>query len=110
MEHHDGRPEQHDREPRESAHHGLERSCHALLLGSNDIVVLDEVDVAISFGLLSLDSVLEMIALRPQHVELVLTGRQAPPELIARADLVTEMREVAHYYRDGVLARSGIEY
>lgn len=94
----------------ERSHHGLERCCEALLGGHDDVVVLDEVDVAISFGLLSTDDVLQLIELRPPHVELVLTGREAPFGLVQRADLVTEMREVKHYYREGVLSRPGIEY
>lgn len=91
------------------AHRGLERAREAMLSGKYDIVVLDEVNVTIWFGLLSVDDLLGFLDQRPEHVEVVLTGRRAPPELIARADLVTEMREVKHYYEQDVLARVGIE-
>jgi cob(I)alamin adenosyltransferase len=95
------------------AHSGLERAQQAMLGltpdGSYDIVVLDEVNVAIWFGLLTVEEVLAFLDARPDHVEVILTGRRAPQELIERADLVTEMREVKHYYRQGVVARDGIE-
>nr|HID12935.1 cob(I)yrinic acid a,c-diamide adenosyltransferase [Anaerolineae bacterium] len=91
------------------ARRGLERAREAMLSGRYDIVVLDEVNVAIWFGLLTVEEVLAFLDQRPEHVEVILTGRRAPPELIGRADLVTEMREVKHYYQQGVLAREGIE-
>ncbi len=91
------------------AHQGLERAREAMLSGQYDIVVLDEVNVTIWFGLLDVEEVLAFIDQRPEHVEMILTGRRAPQELIERADLVTEMREVKHYYQQGVLARKGIE-
>jgi cob(I)alamin adenosyltransferase len=94
----------------ELARHGLAISRGVLSPGAFDVVVLDEIDVAIWFGLITTDEVLEIVDSRPVHVELVLTGRQAPAALVERADLVTEMREVKHYYREGVLARPGIEY
>lgn len=77
--------------------------------GGCDILILDEICGAIDLGLLSLTDVMELIALKPPGTELVLTGRNAPSELIDRADLVTEMREVKHYYKAGVPARIGIE-
>jgi cob(I)alamin adenosyltransferase len=95
---------------RDRAAYGLERCSLAALSGDYDVVVLDEIDVASAFGLLSTDDVLAMVDARPPHVELVLTGRSAPHDLVQRADLVTEMREVKHYYRNGVLSRPGIEY
>jgi cob(I)alamin adenosyltransferase len=81
-----------------------------MLSGKHDIVVLDEVNVALWFGLLTEDAVLNLIDERPPAVELVLTGRRAPQWLLDKADLVTEMKEVRHYYNDGVEARKGIEY
>jgi len=93
------------------AHRGLERAREAMLglRGQYDVVVLDEVNVAIWFGLLAVEEVLAFLDQRPEHVEVILTGRRAPQELIERADLVTEMREVKHYYQQGVVARRGIE-
>ncbi len=91
------------------AEQGLRCARAAMLSGEYDIVVLDEINVAIWFGLLDSDDVLSLIEQKPARVELVLTGRKAPREIIERADLVTEMREVRHYYARGVMARDGIE-
>jgi len=93
----------------EAAERGLEKCREALESGEYDVVVLDEVNVAVYFGLISLDEVLEVVKSKPEGVELVFTGRYAPKELIQLADLVTEMVEVKHYYTKGVLARDGIE-
>jgi cob(I)alamin adenosyltransferase len=92
------------------AHDGLEHARAAMLSGRYAIVVLDEICVALFFELLTLDEVLALLDERPAGVELVLTGRRAPEALLARADLVTEMREVKHPYSQGVQARQGIEY
>lgn len=81
----------------------------AVVSNEHDIVVLDEVNVALDFGLIELADVLEIIDLKPPPMELILTGRAAPPEIIERADLVTEMREVKHYWKKGVTSRTGIE-
>lgn len=91
------------------ARRGLERARDAMMSGRYEIVVLDEIHVAIWFGLLAIEEALAFLDQRPKHVELVLTGRRAAAELLERADLVTEMREVKHYYRRGVQARDGIE-
>jgi len=91
------------------AHDGLKRAQEAMLSHRYDIVVLDEINVAIWFNLLSVEEVLAFLDQRPEDVEIILTGRRAPPELLERADLVTEMREVKHYFQQGVVARDGIE-
>ena len=91
------------------ARRGLKRALEAMLAGRYAIVVLDEVNVTIWFGLLTVEEVLTFLDRRPDHVEVILTGRRAPQELIERADLVTEMREVKHYYEQNVMARKGIE-
>ena len=78
--------------------------------GRYDVVILDEVNVALSLKLISLEKVLRLIKEKPKHVELVLTGRDAPEEIIEAADLVTEMREIKHPYKKGLPARKGIEY
>jgi cob(I)alamin adenosyltransferase len=80
-----------------------------MLSGDYDIVVLDEANVSIWFGILETEDVLALLDEKPAHVEVILTGRRAPQALIDRADLVTEMREVKHYYQQGVMARVGIE-
>jgi cob(I)alamin adenosyltransferase len=92
------------------AHQGLERARQALLSGQYNIVILDEVNVALWFGLLSITDVLSFLDQRPPQIEVILTGRRAPQELLDRADLVTEMREVKHYHERGVMARQGIEH
>jgi cob(I)alamin adenosyltransferase len=78
--------------------------------GEYDLVVLDEINRALSLGLISVQEVIEALNQRPPGVEVVLTGRQAPDELIAIADIVTEMYLVKHYYQAGVQARRGIEW
>ncbi|MEM3626860.1 MAG: cob(I)yrinic acid a,c-diamide adenosyltransferase [Candidatus Bathyarchaeia archaeon] len=78
--------------------------------GEYDVVILDEVNVALNLKLINIGKVLELIRNKPKHVELVLTGRYAPEEIIAAADLVTEMREIKHPYNKGYKARKGIEY
>jgi cob(I)alamin adenosyltransferase len=95
---------------REDAVAGLERARNAMFSGKHDIVVLDEVNVALWFGLLAEGDVLDFLDERPSSLELVLTGRRAPQALLDRADLVTDMAEVKHYYSKGVVARKGIEF
>jgi cob(I)alamin adenosyltransferase len=75
-----------------------------------DVVILDEVNVALNLKLISVDQVLELIRKKPDHMELVLTGRNAPVEIVQAADLVTEMIEIKHPYNSGFKARKGIEY
>jgi cob(I)alamin adenosyltransferase len=91
------------------ARKGLARCRAAMLSGDYRIVVLDEICLALYFKLLSRAEVEAILEARPADVELVLTGRKAPAWLRRRADLVTEMREVKHYYAAGVGARRGIE-
>jgi cob(I)alamin adenosyltransferase len=92
------------------AREGLDKARDAMHSGRYDVVVLDEICVALHFALLALEDVLALLEERPARVELILTGRRCPAELLDRADLVTEMREVKHPYQQGVLARKGIEY
>ena len=75
-----------------------------------DLVVLDEICVALHEGMISVEQVLDLLDKKPQRLELVLTGRNAPQELIERADLVTEMRMVKHPFNEGIAARPGIEF
>ncbi|MGB9740841.1 MAG: cob(I)yrinic acid a,c-diamide adenosyltransferase [Candidatus Bathyarchaeia archaeon] len=78
--------------------------------GEYDIVILDEVNVALNLNLISLERVLKLIKSKPKHVELVLTGRYAQNEIVEAADLVTEMKEIKHPYNAGYQARKGIEF
>ncbi len=88
---------------------GLAKALEAMLSGEYRIVVLDEVNTAVHFKILPEEEVLDLIDRRPAEVELVLTGRYAPASFIDRADLVTEMKEVKHYFGQGVKAREGVE-
>ncbi len=92
-----------------AARRGLERASEAVRSGLYDVVVLDEANIATSFGLIGVAEVLELMAMKPVGVELVLTGRGADERIVERADLVTEMKEVKHYLSRGVRAREGIE-
>lgn len=91
------------------ARSGLEEVREIILSGRYKLVVLDEANIALYFKLFSVDNLLEIIQIRPKNVELVITGRYAHPKILDEADLVTEMREVKHYYTQGIAARIGIE-
>lgn len=93
----------------DSAQLGLAECREVVLAGNHGMVVLDEANIAVALGLIPLDDLLNLIDVRPAQVELVITGRWAHRYVIDRADLVTEMLEVKHYYHQGVLARTGIE-
>jgi len=97
-------------EDMKSASTGLQRIRTAILSGSYDLVIADELNVTVHMGLLSENDVMHLILQRPDNVELVLTGRYAPESFIEAADLVTEMREIKHYYAtENLQARIGIE-
>lgn len=81
-----------------------------MLSGKYDLVILDEIFVAISHGLITIKQVLDLLNKKPDSVELVLTGRKAPPEIVQRADLVTEMLMIKHPFTEEIGARRGIEY
>ena len=82
----------------------------AIQSGEWDLVVLDEINYAISYGMLAPENVAETLRTRPEMVHVILTGRNAHPLLIELADTVTEMREVKHAYQKGILAQRGIEF
>lgn len=92
------------------AQEALEQAREVVKSGEYDLVILDEVNVALEWKLIQLEDVLSVVDEKPKTVELVLTGRYAHPEVIARADLVTEMKEIKHPYRKGVSGRRGIDY
>ncbi len=93
----------------EMAQKGLARAREVLTGGEADVVILDELNVAMGFNLVKVEQVMELLDIKPPNVELLITGRMAPPELIERADLVTEMTEVKHPFSQGVLARRGVD-
>ena len=74
------------------------------------MVILDEVNIAVHYGLISADDVLKLLDKKPPETEVIITGRYADEKLIKKAGLVTEMREIKHYFKQGVKARKGIEY
>lgn len=88
---------------------GFELAKKEALSGKYKLVVFDELNVALFFGLIKRETVELFLDAVPEEVEVVLTGRNAPEWLVARADLVTEMKEVKHYYQMGTEARRGIE-
>jgi cob(I)alamin adenosyltransferase len=94
----------------EQAQLALKTAREAMLSGKYDMVVLDEVNVAVYFNLIPLDDVVKLVEAKPPELELILTGRYAEAAVIERADLVTEMVKVKHPYDKGVKARKGIEY
>jgi cob(I)alamin adenosyltransferase len=95
---------------REAARRGLIRAAETVADPSLTLVVLDEIVTAVFFTLITIDDVTALIDARQPAQELVLTGRYAPPPLIEQCDLVTEMKEIRHYYQAGVEARKGIEF
>ncbi len=95
---------------RELAERGWRRAEEVVRAGDADLLILDEINVAVSFGLIELAKALSFMREKPPCLELILTGRYAPQEMIDLADTVTEMREIRHHYSRGVAARKGIEY
>ena len=94
---------------RKAALDGYEEVKGILLSGQYDVVILDEANVAAHYGLITAQELLELMELKPKKVELVITGRYADERVMQAADLVTEMREIKHYGKQGVSARRGIE-
>jgi len=101
-----GRPSEEDLV---AARRGLNQIKKILKAGKHAVVILDEASVAVSLNLFSESELLEIIDRRPDNVEIIITGREAGPRIIEAADLVTEMKEIKHYFKSGVEARVGIE-
>jgi len=97
-------------EEREEAEAALAAAREAVVSGKYDLVMLDEVNVALGWNLIELEEVIKLIEDKPPHVELILTGRYADNRLLEMADLVTEMVKIKHPYDKGIKARKGIEY
>lgn len=95
---------------RHAAQEALDAARTEIFSGKYDLIILDEILYAIHYGLVALDDVLDLLARKPENLHLVLTGRNAPPEIIERADLVTEMREIKHPFTKGIPAQKGIEF
>ena len=89
---------------------GFQKAKEIILSKKYDLVILDELNVALDFELVGLEEVFSFIKKHKDDLELVITGRSAPPELLEVADLVTEMKEIKHYYQKDISAREGTEY
>jgi cob(I)alamin adenosyltransferase len=100
-----------DPEPEDiqAAREGLQEVREIMCSGEYQVIILDEANIATYYNLFSVDNLLDFIRAKPEEVELVITGRRADPRVIEEADLVTEMKEIKHYYQNGVQARDGIE-
>ena len=103
------RPEAEEEEERREAEAALAKAREVITSGEYDIVLLDEINVAVDYGLIKLDDVIDLIKSRPSHVEVILTGRYADNRLLELADQITEMVKVKHPYDSGIHARQGID-
>jgi cob(I)alamin adenosyltransferase len=97
-------------EHEKAAEDALKYAEELMLSGKYDILILDELNVAVSIGLLEIDDVMKLLDKKPADMDIVITGRGADQKLIDRADLVTEMKEIKHPYQKGILAQKGIDY
>jgi cob(I)alamin adenosyltransferase len=95
---------------RQAAREALARAREEITSGRWDMIILDEINYAVGFGLVSEEEVLELIEMKPPILHLVLTGRNATERVIEKADLVTEMREIKHPYASGIKAQKGVEF
>ena len=98
-----------DQEDFDRAKSGLKKCTKAMLSGEFTVIILDEINVAMYFKLLTEKEIHDFLDKKPDSIEVILTGRYAPDSIIERADLVTEMKEIKHYHNKGVQARKGIE-
>lgn len=94
----------------ELAQKGLDKAKKAIKSGKYDMVILDEINVALDFKLIDLQKVIDIIKNKPAGIDLILTGRYAPLEIVELADTVSEVKEVKHHYKAGIKDRAGIEY
>lgn len=103
-----------NRKPNENdmkiASHAWEFSKDQIASGEYDMIILDEINYAVSYGLIPVEEVVEVVKSRPRHLHMVLTGRNAHPRIIEMADLVTEMKLIKHPFRSGIKAQEGIEF
>ena len=95
---------------KKAAHETLEKACEAIKSGEWDVIILDEINYAMKFGLIEKKEMLSLLDEKPETLHLILTGRDAVPELIEKADLVTEMHLVKHPFKRGIKAQKGIEF
>jgi len=94
----------------EMAQKGLAAAEKAIKSGKYDMVILDEINVALDFKLISLPEIIALIKSKPANLDVILTGRYAPAEIIEIADTVSDIQEIKHHYNKGIKDRAGIEY
>lgn len=94
----------------EAAHKGFNEVTEVITSNKADMVIMDEVCIALHYHLFELEELISLLKMKPPGMEVILTGRYAPVELFEHADLITEMREIRHYYNRGIEARKGIEF
>ena len=92
-----------------AARNGLKKMKDILISGEYKVVILDEANIALHYNLFSVEELIDLIDCKAKETELIITGRDAAPQVLEKADLVTEMKAVKHYYKEGVKARVGIE-
>ena len=92
------------------AQEGFSKTKELIKSNKYDMIILDEINVAVDFNLISLEDILKLIGEKPEKLELVLTGRYANPEIVKIADYVSEVLEIKHPYQDGVEARKGVDF
>ncbi len=92
-----------------AAQDGLKEVREIMCSGKYQVIILDEANIATFYNLFTVEDLLDFIHAKPEDVELVITGRRADPRILEAADLVTEMKEIKHYYQKGIQARDGIE-
>lgn len=95
---------------RQAAGKALKEAAAAISSGNYDLIILDEINYALDYGLISKEEVIKLVRAKPPRLHLALTGRNAPPEIIELADLVTEMKEIKHPFARGIKAQKGIEF
>ena len=99
-----------DNEALENIKQSWEQAKNEIFSDKYDMVILDEINYVVDFGLLPVDEVLSLLEKKPKRLHIILTGRNARKEVIERADLVTEMMEIKHHYSKGIKAQKGIEF
>ncbi len=97
-------------EDRQCAQNGLEKAWQAILGETHDLLILDELTVALDYGIISMEEALDLVHAKPDSMELVITGRNAPPVFIEKADIVSEIREIKHPFSRGIGSREGIDF
>ena len=99
-----------EEEHKRAAQEGLAIARERMHSGDYHLIILDEINIAVHTGLLPVEEVLDLIEEKPPSLHLILTGRDAHPKLMAKADLVTEMKEIKHPFKLGILAQKGIDF